>query len=405
MSRLLYLRCVFWELRRGGPRVLLAAGAVALAVAVAVIATALGEGARGELHAAGAAERDMFMVKAALMPPRPGRGGGWAPSTRLSPEDADLLRASLPGVVSVVPVAGTERRVALAGRGYVVPVRGATPDYARLRKLALAAGRALDTADEAAAARVAVIGAGVARRLGDGQPLTGARIRIAGLPFEVVGQLAPRGLTAASGNEDDLVLVPLSTARHRLLNRFFLDNLLVRMAPGTDLLAARAGTLSLLRQAHGLRPGQRNEAETLAMLRSGAIQARRAQLLAGLSNLFVAVSAALGAAGVLAATWLSVTQRRAEIGLRLALGATRWQIALQILLESGVLSLIGGALGVLAATLALAVLPALTGWMAAPDGAIVGWALPLAVLSAMAAGGVPALKAAAVMPVDALKGV
>ena len=401
---MLYLRCIPWELRRGGPRTVLAAAAVAVAVAAALVSLALREGARAELEAAaGGRGRDGFVVKAASMPPRPGRGGGWSQSTRLTLRDAELLRANLPGVLAVLPVTEAERRVALGGRGYVVPVRGVADGYPALRGLTLARGRFLDAADEAEAARVAVVGDGVARRLDGGRSLVGARILVGGLPFEVVGQLAPRGIGPSGGNEDDQVLVPAATALRRLLNRTHLDSLLVRMAPGGDMAAAQARALALLRRAHGTGAGARDQVELLAMVRDDAIRRRGRMLLEGLSGLFAAVTLGLGAAGIFAVTWLGVTQRTAEIGLRMAVGARRGQVALQVVLEAGTLGLLGGLAGLALGAGAVPLLRALTGWAMAPSWAHAGAALALSAGLGMLTGVVPALKAASTTPRKALR--
>lgn len=401
---MLYLRSLPWALRQAGRRAALAASAMAVAIAAAMVALAMRAGAAGELASvADSLGGDVLVVRPALLPPAPGRGTGWTRSTRLSLGDAAALR-DLPGVLAVAPVGEARRPLAFDGRSHAGPVRGVTPDYLSLRGLAVAEGRPLDGADLAGAARVALVGDTVARRLSPDRSLVGQVVRVGGIPVTVVGRLRARGAGAGGGDEDDQVLVPLPTAQRRLGNARHLDSVLVQVAPGADRerLGQRIRDLLLARHA---RFGVGAEAvEVLDSVRGTRFRRQGEAVLAGMAALFALTTLAIGGGGILAVTWLNVRQRVPEIGLRMALGARRQQVGTQFLAEAGLLGLAGGVAGVALGVGAIALLRALTGWVLAPAWGDAGLCITIAALLGIVAGLGPAWRASRLPPLAALRG-
>ncbi len=399
----LRLRILLVALRRSGARALLALAAVGLGIAATMILLALSAGAARELEETAArVGRNLFVVAPAPVLALPGRGTGWAPSTRLDRDDVDLLRAGVDGVRAVAPVVEGSRRARLGRQEMVTNVRGVTPEFLVLRNFELAEGRALDERDDRARARVALAGSWVARKLGEGASVVGRTVWVGGIPFEIVGVLAEKGMTDGQ-NEDDQLLVPLETARRRLYNVESLSRLLVQAESAELVAPVEERTRRLLRASHRLDPDARDDFDLLSLLRVNQIRRQGGVFLRVLSQLFAVTTLAVGGAGVLAVTWLNVKERVAEIGLRLALGARRRDIAALFVAEACVLGVAGGVAGVAAGALAVAALERTLGWRMAID--LRGVVLPLLVSVALGllSGVLPAARAARITPVDALR--
>lgn len=278
------------------------------------------------------------------------RGPGDERVTTLALEDAEALRA-IPGVRVAMPmVIRVEQPVAFRGKNHDAMVFGATPDYEEAWDWAVTAGEHLGEAHEASSARAAVVGVTVARELFGGDDPVGQSIRIGDQAFRVVGVLAPRGANPMGMDMDNRVVVPLSTAMNRMYNTTALSAVRMRANGVGDVDAVGLGVTALLRERHRLRTG---ETDDFAIRTATSIRAMAGEMIAkltlmlGLVTLIALVAGAIVLANILLA---AVGERRAEIGLRRALGATRLQIVQQFLVEGIVVTLAGGAVGVLAGT-------------------------------------------------------
>lgn len=392
-------------LRRSGARAILALASVGAGIAALMIVLALATGAERELEAiAGKVGRNLFTVTAGRVLSTPGRGQGWYTSTRLDRNDLVALRQRVPALAAVAPVLERSLRVELGRESLATSVRGVTSEFVGLRRFALGSGRLLDARDDLERSRVAVVGSFTAQRLADGAGLVGRTLVIAGVPFLVVGELAEKGASADGQNEDDQVLVPLETARRRLYNVDWLTRLILQVEDATRMDAAQAATRAVLRERHRLAASDADDFEVLSLLRTSEIRRRSLAFLQGLAQIFAAVTLAVGGGGVLAVTYLNVRERTAEIGLRMAVGARRRDIAGLFVAEASLLSLAGGLFGLLVGSVAVAVLRFAVGWQMVVD--LRGIALPFVVAVALGLvfGVAPALRAARVMPVEALRG-
>jgi putative ABC transport system permease protein len=272
-----------------------------------------------------------------------------------------------------------------------------------VRRFRVAAGRFLDEKDDRAARRVAVLGAVVADTLFPGVDPLGRELRLRGIPFEVIGVLEAKG-GLADGDEDAQILVPVRTALRRLDNTHWLDTVLVSAAaPGTADETGRA-IAALLRERHGLAGGK--GADDFAVqdpVRFLAVQKAAADSLTRLSTGIAALTLGVGGTGILALMLLSVRERRAEIGLRMAVGARPRDVLAQFLAEAMLLALGGwlagiavGALGAMAAAIG-------TEWrLALPVPALLG-SLGMALAIGLGFGAVPARRASLLPPIQALR--
>jgi putative ABC transport system permease protein len=316
--------------------------------------------------------------------------------------DVTALEQRIDGIATVVPILEGSRQVRYARRDLVTAVRGVPPEFVAVRNFRIADGRLLDERDDATRSRVAVIGPFIAQRLNDGESLVGETIAIDGIPFHVVGQLEEKGITDGQ-NEDDQILIPLETARRRLFNVDSLSRLLVQAETSEQMEPVRHATRTLLRETHELDEGVRDDFEILSLIRINEMKRVSSEALLGLAQLFALVTLIVGGAGVLAVTWLNARDRASEIGLRMAVGARKRDIATLFIAEACALSAAGGVAGLTSGWLAVVVLRNTIGWQMAID--LRGVSIPLAVSLALglAFGVLPALRAASVQPVEALR--
>lgn len=404
MSLLLQLRMMIKALLQSRLRSFSAAGAIGLGIASMTIMLALTSGAEREMQAiADQMGKNLFTVKAGEVLSQPGRGTGWYTSTRLRDGDVNTLRRELKGVTTVAPVLETSLQVKFRGDDMVSTVRGVSADFIGLRNFTVQYGRALDAQDEDSQNRVAVVGRFVADKLGKSDSLVGATVTVAGIPFEVVGQLAPKGISSDGSNEDDQVLVPITTARRRLYNVEYFSRLLVQMRDADALRAALERTRELLRENHRLKPAQRDDFEVLSLVKSNEVRRMSSGFVGALAQVFAATTLLIGCAGVFSVTYLNVKDRTAEIGLRKALGATRRDIAMLFVAEACLLSAAGGLVGLGVGLGAGEPLRWMTGWQVAIDPR--GVALPLlaSVLIGFFFSVVPAVRASRLAPAFALR--
>jgi putative ABC transport system permease protein len=399
----LQLRIMFLSLRKSGFRSLLAMGAVGLGIAAMMIMLALSAGAQRELEAiTDKIGKNLFMIVAG-QELSAGRGQGWFKSTRLNRADVAALREQIHGIRTIVPILEGSVQVKRDREALTTIVRGASSEFLEVRNFQLEDGRLIDEQDGAAKSRVAVVGSFVASRLNDGFTMVGETILVGGIPFQVVGQLREKGFSSDGQNEDDQILIPLETARHRVFNADYLSRLLVQVNDQARIGAVQSGAREVLRRNHGLDQDVRDDFEILTLIRANEIRKMNSIFLQGLSQLFVAITLATGGAGVLAVTYLNVKDRTSEIGLRMSVGARRRDIANLFVAEACVLSLLGGIAGLLVGMMSIAVLKWALGWQMVVDLRGVGIPLLVSVLLGVVFGVGPAIKASRVMPVEALR--
>ncbi|HTE48013.1 MAG TPA: ABC transporter permease [Gemmatimonadaceae bacterium] len=322
---------------------------------------------------------------------------------RLTTDDADALVRDGKYIAAVEPEMGRSLQVQYQNANTNTTVLGTTPNYLDVRKYELAAGKIFTAADDDGSRRVAVLGQTVLVNLGVGPDIVGQQIRINSIPFDVIGVLATKGSGGGFGDPDDEVLIPLSTARFRVFTAKDLRAIGV-LAPAETLMTRTMVDIDrILRRSHRIRPGGaadfqiRNQADFLNTA-AATTQAFTA-LLAGIAG----VSLLVGGIGIMNIMLVSVTERTREIGVRKALGATRKNILLQFLVESVVLSLLGGLIGVTLGAGSAILFRITLHWNTAVSVSSVLVAFVFAALVGVVFGVWPAKRASSLNPIESLR--
>ncbi|MBI3080259.1 MAG: ABC transporter permease, partial [candidate division NC10 bacterium] len=268
----------------------------------------------------------------------------------LTEEDAAAIQAECPAVELAVPTVRGTAQVVFGNQNWSTIIQGATPGYLEARDWRLAAGEPFTPQDQAAATKVALLGQTVAQNLfGDTDPV-GQIIRIKKVPFTVLGVLAPKGQSPFGQDQDDLVVIPLSTAKRRVLgvsqaNARAVGAIMVRAREAGSQKEAEGQVTALLRQRHRLQADQENDFTVRNMTEVFAAQEESARVMAVLLGAIASVSLLVGGIGIMNIMLVSVTERTREIGLRMAVGARGRDILLQFLIEAVTLALLGGIVG------------------------------------------------------------
>jgi putative ABC transport system permease protein len=331
-------------------------------------------------------------------------GIGTATAAKLTTKDVDMIVERSPNLVGVNYTQDRTLHVVWRARNASVQVTGSNANFLEVRGFKLAYGRMFSELENHQRRRVAVIGAGVLPYLtgDDGAGLIGEQMRISGRAFTIVGVLQNRGVSGV-GDADEQIVIPYETGRFEVFGQNRIDDIWARAVSEDSLLRAMAEIQSALRRSQKLRPGSpdnfrmRNQADFLVAL--SETTAVFTLLLAGIA----AVSLLVGGIGIMNIMLVSVTERTREIGVRKALGATRWNILTQFLAEAVVLCLLGGAIGI-AAGIGVSELSQRTmGWNTAVDPRSIAVAFGFASATGLLFGVWPARRAARLDPVEALR--
>jgi putative ABC transport system permease protein len=333
---------------------------------------------------------------------------GFGSNPTLSEDDVATLMRELPEVTAAPALRGTAQ-VVWGNQNWSTVVYGVTPEYLEVRQWSLVSGRAFEPADLAGAAKVCLIGNTVAKQLFGGADPLEQTIRIRRVPFTVIGVLEAKGQSLMGSDQDDLILMPITTARKRVLGATTLAKqrtvgvIWVKVQEGYDLKAGEEQVRSLLRQRHRLQPGQDDDFSLRNLSEVAAAQEASSRVLALLLAAVASVSLVVGGIGIMNIMLVSVTERTREIGLRMALGARMRDILGQFLVEAVTLSLIGGISGVLIGIGASFAIGEFAGWRIVLSAESVALAVAFAFAIGVFFGFYPARKAARLDPVEALR--
>jgi putative ABC transport system permease protein len=329
-------------------------------------------------------------------------------SPRLSEDDALAIELEIPGVVVVAPLLFARAQFTVGASNWAGSIRGVTASYFTAREWSVTGGREMTPDDNSRAAKIMLIGTTMREKLfGEADPV-GATVRIRGVPFTVVGLLDHKGQDAWGDDQDDVALVPLTTARRHFVgvsraSPRLVHNISVKFAEGTSAEGTMAAIGDLLRQRHRLQPGQEETFLVRNLAEAADVEATATRTLSLLLAAVASVSLVVGGIGIMNIMLVTVTERTREIGLRLAVGARERELLLQFLTEATTLALLGGIVGVLVGIAFSVFIAELGGWPAVINISNVLLAMAFAGAVGCFFGFYPARKAARMVPIDALR--
>ena len=317
--------------------------------------------------------------------------------------DAKAIKDECKAVAEVAPVARGMAQCVFGDQNWGTTIFGTTPAYLAIRCWHMEAGDVFTEQDIRAARRGCVLGKVVVNRLFVGSDPVGQTIRIRNLPFAVIGVLKERGENVFGDDQDDIVVIPYTTAQRKLLGIKHLHQILVSAVSSDSIPLAKAQIEPLLRQRHQIAPNEDSDF-TLTTL-SDLIESTRATLhvVTVLMAIVASISLIVGGIGIMNIMLVSVTERTREIGIRRAIGARRRDILMQFLVESVVLSSVGGLLGVLTGVGSTIVMSLALDWPTLISPVPVIGAFSFSGAIGMFFGLYPARKAATLNPIDALR--
>jgi len=392
-------------LRANKLRSLLTMLGIVIGVAAVIAVVALGRGAQKAVNDRIAA------LGTTLLTVSPGQAMGAGGvrtgfgSAKLTIEDAKALEDRGEHIVAVQPEMSGNLQVQYLNKNTNTQIVGVTSNFPEVRKYQLAAGRFFTSAEDNSRQRLAVVGPTVLDNLGLQTPdaLIGESIRIRGIQFTVIGVYKSKGQASPFNNPDDQVLIPITTARFRVLGQNRIRSISV-LSPSEDAIPETMAEIQkILRREHRLRQGKdddfntRSQADFLNTL--GETTQVFALLLAGIAT----VSLIVGGIGIMNIMLVSVTERTREIGIRKALGATRLNIMFQFLVEAVTLCLVGGAIGVAVGTGGAAAFTKIMGWNTVVGSTAVALAFGFSAAVGIVFGVYPARRAAVMDPIVALR--
>ena len=264
--------------------------------------------------------------------------------------DAEALATQLGGIRAVAPAQSSGVTVVYGARNWGTSVTGTTNDYFETNNWHLAAGRTFSDTEERAGAAVCLIGATVRRELFGNQDPLGAEVRVKQFSCQVIGLLASKGQAAMGQDQDDIVVLPLHAVQRRLTGNQNVGTLLVSMKDGVDTELLKGRITQLLRERRKLAEHDDDNFNVLDTRQIADTLSGTTKVMTTLLGAVAAVSLLVGGIGIMNIMLVSVTERTREIGVRLAIGALEREVLMQFLIESVVLSSIGGLIGVVLAT-------------------------------------------------------
>jgi putative ABC transport system permease protein len=404
MDLLAILRVAMRALARNKLRSSLTMLGIIIGVGAVIAMVGVGQGAQQQVQQQIAAMgSNMLFVQSGTV----NRGGmrmGWGATKTLVYDDMTAILRECPAVKAAAPGSTSAAQVVFGNDNWSTTINGTEPQYFDIRSWPFAEGTSFAQSDVDLALNVAVIGETVRKNLFGATDPIGETIRINNLPFKVVGVLTAKGTSAAMGNDqDDIILVPITTLQKKISGQNWLRWIMVSATGKDSSYAAQQQITSLLRDRHRIRTGQDDDffVRNLADVADLADQAGSIMTLLLLS--IASVSLLVGGIGIMNIMLVSVTERTREIGIRMAIGATETAVPSQFLVEAVVLSLIGGAIGIAFGMVASYLITQTLGWPVLISATAIVAAVVFSTAVGIFFGFYPARKAAHLDPIEALR--
>jgi putative ABC transport system permease protein len=395
------VKLAFTSIRRNVLRSVLTLLGIVIGVAAVIAMVTIGSGASQKV------QENLSKLGSNMLIARPGQStfgpGGNSESRAFDERDVAALKTNLSGIRGIAPSAQRNAKAVFGALNYDTGVTGTTSDFFVVQDWTIAEGRVFSEGEERSGTSVCVIGSTVAAELfGSSDPL-GERLRLGSLACEVIGLLESKGQSAFGTDQDNTVILPLRTYHRRISGNTRISSINISVTAADDVSRVQRDAEEILRERRRVAPGEEDNFTVRDMTQIANTMASTTTILTGLLGAVAAVSLLVGGIGIMNIMLVSVTERTREIGIRLAIGALERQVLTQFLVESIVLALFGGILGILAG-LGLAALAAkLMDVPFTADPRVLALAFLVSAAIGVVFGFFPARRAARLDPIEALR--
>ena len=361
-----------------------------------------------------------------------GLRGGFGSASTLTTTDAQAIRRESSAVSQVSYLIRQGGQVEYGNQNWTTQIQGISPNYPPMTNWRIETGREISPDDEASAALVVIIGKTVESKLfGEAQNPVGALLQVKGVPMRVIGVLASKGQTPFGTDQDDLVMIPFTTAERKVLgvatpsqpqqplnwnypsppNPYnlqphlagYVNQIFVQATNGADVQPAIRQVTEVLARRHRIKPGDENDFSVRNLSQIAETAESSSHIMALLLAAVASISLVVGGIGIMNILLVSVTERTREIGLRMAIGARRLHVLLQFLAEAVFLSVTGGIAGIIMGIAFSATISVLAGWATPISAAAIAGGFLFSAAVGIFFGYYPARKAAHLDPIEALR--
>ncbi|GAB1487802.1 ABC transporter permease [Opitutaceae bacterium] len=387
-------------LRRNKLRSMLTALGIIIGVGAVIATVSIGNGAKSQVEAQVASLGQNIITVFPGSMTTGGMRGGFGTASTLTTDDAEAIQREIGGIVATGPQVSDRQQVLANGLNWNTSITGQSPDFLSIRNWSIAEGSMFTEQDVRSAAKVAVIGQTIADQLFPGADPIGQSVRIRNIPFTILGILNKKGFNTFGQDQDDVILIPYTTAMRRVTRRDRLQQIIVQAASANQMTLIQEDITALLMQR---RPGRDQDFTVRNQLEIAEAATATSKTMTLLLSAIAGVSLVVGGIGIMNIMLVCVTGRTREIGVRLAIGAHGKDILLQFLIESIILSFMGGILGILTGWGVSELLSKYNGWPILVSSTAVTIAFFFSGAVGVFFGFYPARKAAKLDPIEALR--
>jgi putative ABC transport system permease protein len=386
-------------------RTALALTGIVIGVSAVIIMVAIGNGAQEEvLSKIEAMGTDLLVVNAGQVQKSAGRQQIRGTVTTLTLEDVEAIERECSGVKALVPLQSKKMQIKGGNLSTNTTVVGTTTDFRKVRNFRVDKGVFFTDEENLASRRAAVLGQSVVSNLFEGRNPIGESIRIGNVPFEVVGIMESKGVDLNGVDQDNQIFIPIRTALRRVFNVTYISAINIQAKSTETMGRAIAQITAVLRERHRLNNRQKPDDFTIQN-QADILEAQRetSDTFTMLIGSIAGISLLVGGIGILAIMLIAIRERTNEIGLRMAVGASRRDIMTQFVIEASILSVGGGLVGILLGILGAFIVRIGTSWAVSISPDSVGLAFCFSLLVGLFFGIYPARRASLLEPITALR--
>ena len=384
-------------------RTLLTMLGIIIGVAAVIAMVSVGMGVRSNVVSSISRLGSNMLIIMAGSSNRGGVRGAAGSITTLTYDDAMAIKDKIKNIDYVSPTAQGSYQIVYGHENWNSSVIGVIPEYSAIQSLTMQSGIFFTERDVEVRNRVAVIGPTVATNLFNTVNPVGKKIRVGNAPYTVIGLLASKGQSTGGQDQDDVVLIPLTTAQERLMGITYVRTINVQVSSQDKMDEVQASIEKLLRQRHRIREGNEDDFNVRNMTSLMETMTQTTTMITLLLGSIAGISLVVGGIGIMNIMMVSVTERTREIGIRKAIGATYNSIMLQFLIESTMISILGGIIGIFIGVGAAQAISKFGNFTTVISSASIIASFGFSLFVGIVFGMLPARKAAKLDPIDALR--